>query len=86
MRFHDMRHTAASMMVISGVDLAMVKKILGHSSIEMTMRYAHPTVEGKMNAVRTLGKQMKDLEGLNAGSTSKVISMSKVVSNSNKQP
>ena len=59
MRFHDMRHTAASMMVMSDVDLATVKKILGHSSIEMMMRYAHPTTEGKMNAVKAIERQMK---------------------------
>ena len=41
-RFHDLRHTAATMMVMSEVDLVTVKEILGHSSIEMTMRYAHP--------------------------------------------
>jgi integrase len=46
-RFHDCRHTAATIMVISGVDLVTVKEILGHSSIEMTMRYAHPTAEGR---------------------------------------
>ena len=45
-RFHDLRHTAATMMVISGVDLVTVKEILGHFSIEMTMHYAHPTAEG----------------------------------------
>ena len=58
--FHDLRHTAATMMVTSGVDLVTVKEILGHSSIEMTMRYAHPTTEGKMNAVKALERQMED--------------------------
>jgi integrase len=82
-RFHDLRHTAATMMVMSGVDLVTVKEILGHSSIEMTMRYAHPTAEGKMNAVKTLERQMKDLDGLNTGSTVKEVSMPKVVSDSN---
>ena len=84
-RFHDLRHISATMMVMSGVDLATVKEILGHSSIEMTMRYAHPTTEGKMNAVKALEKQMKDLDGLNTGSTAKVDSIPKVISNSNKQ-
>ncbi|MBN1293471.1 MAG: site-specific integrase [Candidatus Latescibacteria bacterium] len=40
-RFHDLRHTAASWMVQSGVDLYSVQKILGHSSIRSTQRYAH---------------------------------------------
>ena len=45
LRFHDLRHTAATRMVEARVDLVTVSKILGHSSIQMTMRYAHPTPE-----------------------------------------
>jgi integrase len=81
-RFHDCRHTAATMMVMSGVDLATVKEILGHSSIEMTMRYAHPTTEGKMNAVRALERKMEDLSKHHSSTEAKVVSISKAVSNS----
>lgn len=38
LRFHDFRHTFATRLVLSGVDLATVSKLLGHSSIQMTMR------------------------------------------------
>ena len=55
-RFHDLRHTAASRMVEAGIDLVTVSKILGHSSIQMTMRYAHPTPENMRLAVRRLGE------------------------------
>jgi len=54
LRFHDLRHTAATLMVTGGVDIVTVKEILGHSSIEMTMRYAHPTPENKRKAVDVL--------------------------------
>ena len=54
LRLHDLRHTAASKMVEAGVDLVTVKEILGHSSIEMTIRYAHPTPENKRRAVEKL--------------------------------
>jgi integrase len=40
-RFHDLRHTAGSQMVMAGVDLRTVQKILGHRTPQMTMRYAH---------------------------------------------
>lgn len=39
--FHGLRHTAASLMVMAGVDLRTVGEILGHKSFAMTMRYAH---------------------------------------------
>ncbi|RUA17837.1 MAG: hypothetical protein DSY55_01355 [Clostridia bacterium] len=39
--FHSLRHTCASWLVMSGVDLYVVKEILGHASITMTERYSH---------------------------------------------
>ena len=38
---HTLRHTFASWAVMAGVDLVSVKDLMGHSSIEQTMRYAH---------------------------------------------
>jgi integrase len=55
LRLHDLRHTAASWMIAAGADLVTVKEILGHSSILMTMRYAHATPENKRLAVEKLG-------------------------------
>lgn len=54
LRFHDLRHNAASKMVEAGIDLVTVSKILGHASIQTTMRYAHPTPENMRRAVETL--------------------------------
>ncbi len=41
LRIHDLRHSAASFMVNSGVDLFVVGKVLGHASIQSTQRYSH---------------------------------------------
>ncbi|OGH96423.1 MAG: hypothetical protein A2039_05335 [Candidatus Melainabacteria bacterium GWA2_34_9] len=53
-RFHDLRHTAATRMVEKGVDLVVVKDILGHADINITMRYAHPVPEMKLRAIQAL--------------------------------
>lgn len=53
-RFHDLRHTVATRMVESNIDLVVVQEILGHAKIETTMRYAHPVPERKKLAVECL--------------------------------
>jgi len=56
LRFHDLRHTAATFMVQAGVDLVTIKEILGHSTIQMTMIYCHSSQEAKRKAVQELEK------------------------------
>jgi integrase len=40
-RIHDLRHTFASLLINKGVSLYEVQTLLGHSSVQMTQRYAH---------------------------------------------
>jgi integrase len=53
-RFHDLRHSAASYLVMAGVDMRTVAEILGHSDLKMTQRYAHLSREHVSNAVGKL--------------------------------
>lgn len=47
-------------MVLGGADLVTVKEILGHSTIEMTMRYSHPTPESKQRALAGLAEFLEE--------------------------
>ncbi len=53
-RFHDLRHTFASHMVMRGASMKELQEILGHKSMTMTMRYAHLSQEHKKKAVNLL--------------------------------
>jgi Phage integrase family len=58
-RFHDLRHTFASHLVMAGVDLVTVKDLLGHKTIAMTNRYTHLAPEHKAQAVAKLSERMQ---------------------------
>ena len=56
-RFHDLRHTAASLMLNHGVPALVVSKILGHSSPSVTLNtYAHSTVDMQSMAAGIMDK------------------------------
>ncbi len=53
-RLHDMRHTFASQLVMRGVPMRGVQQLLGHSTLEMTMRYAHLSTSATTSYVELL--------------------------------
>jgi len=48
---HDLRHTAASYLLMAGVDLRTLADILGHSTMQMVQRYTHLLDDHKLKAV-----------------------------------
>jgi integrase len=68
-RLYDLRHTFATRAAMAGVDLVTLAAMLGHSRIQMVLRYAHPTEEHQANAMKRLEqfnatKQMAEYDRL----------------------
>lgn len=59
-RFHDLRHDFASSLVQSGVGIHVVKELLGHKDLRMTIRYSHLAPENLRSAIEVLDKKEHD--------------------------
>lgn len=72
LRFHDLRHDAASALTTAGVAQRAVMEILGHRDPRMTMRYQHLSPGHLRDAMRAFDQAMKDqpTEANKAGVTS----------------
>ena len=59
-RLYDLRHTYATRAAQAGIDVLTLAALLGHTTVQMTSRYVHPTDQHKLEAVQKL-------EAYNAG-------------------
>jgi integrase len=59
LHFHDLRHTAATWLIEAGADLVTVAQVLGHSSIDITKKYRHPSEQMAREAVERLAQTMQ---------------------------
>jgi len=57
-RFHDLRHSCASILINAKVPLEVVRDILGHTSVKTTERYAHLKTSSSRDALRKLGAKI----------------------------
>jgi integrase len=64
-KFHDLRHTFATRLAQSGIDLYMISKLIGHKDIKMTQRYSHHCPDSLRNGVEVLDKISTNLAQLN---------------------
>lgn len=60
-RIHDLRHSFASFLVNSGRSLYEVQRILGHTQISTTQRYAHLSQDSLLTAANEIGKAIPSL-------------------------
>ena len=58
-RFHDLRHTFAALLVSGGASLEMIGKLLGHADVRSTTRYAHLDDGHVIEAAQRIGDQIE---------------------------
>lgn len=61
-KFHALRHTSATLLLVSGANIKNVSARLGHAQITTTNRYVHAIEEADRSAGDTLGNIVSDLQ------------------------
>ena len=56
LKFHSLRHTSATLLLLNGTDIKTVSARLGHTQLSTTNRYVHALSEADLNAAKLLGR------------------------------
>lgn len=68
-RFHDLRHSCATLLLSQGIDLKIIQEYVGHSTISTTANlYLHPDIEEKKKAVNVMSNVFKLQNGTSKSS------------------
>jgi len=68
-RLHDLRHSYASFLVNQGRSIYEVQKILGHSTVKTTQRYAHLSNETLLAATNSVAQYVSGISTLPSSKT-----------------
>ena len=78
--YNAFRHSLGCQLLDQGEDIDLVRQQLGHSKIEMTMRYGHPVPENKRKAVAVLKSVFKKKVVINRSYEEELIEAKKPLS------
>lgn len=56
-RFHDLRHSCASILYANGIDLMTIQEVLGHAQLTTTIMYTHKLSDRKTAALTQMSDQ-----------------------------
>lgn len=69
-RFHDLRHTAATLLLVQGIHPKVVSEMLGHSTVSMTLDiYSHVLPDMQKDATQALDRLLAQDQGDDEGGT-----------------
>lgn len=73
-RFHDLRHSTATLLLEQGIDLVVIKELLGHAHIGVTAGvYAHVRLRLQRQAIDTLGSTLSPTDDSDDPPTAAVV-------------
>jgi integrase len=66
--WHDLRHSYGSHLATRAVPLKVIQELMGHATIDMTMRYAHLSPDTRREAVSVLDLPLAPARNTDGGS------------------